>query len=90
MGPWTLPRVFGCSIYTEGGLLDRLYHIESTVKQVDDGAAEGRLICADAKYVSVQTWAHYFCPFTACPRLLDAAVALELSSQSLLGKITEF
>lgn len=34
----------------EGGLRDRLYHIESTVKQVDDGAAEGRLICADAKY----------------------------------------
>ena len=50
MGPWTLPRVFGCSIHMEGGLRDRLYHIESTVKQVDDGAAEGRLICADAKY----------------------------------------
>ncbi|KAN0130276.1 Autophagy-related protein 11 domain containing protein [Lactarius tabidus] len=50
------------------GLQERLHHVEATVKQFADGAAEGRLICADA-------------------RLLDATVALELSSQSLLGKI---
>jgi hypothetical protein len=37
----------------KGGLQERLRHIEATVKQFVDGAAEGRSICADARYVSV-------------------------------------
>ena len=69
------------------GLQERLRQFEETVKQFSDGAAEGRLICADVG--CVRTWLvllsliHYF------SRLLDAAVALELTSQSLLGKIAE-
>lgn len=33
------------------GLQERLRQVEATVKKFTDGAAEGRLICADAGYV---------------------------------------
>ena len=33
------------------GLQERLRQLEATVKQFSDGAAEGRLICADVGYV---------------------------------------
>ncbi|KAI9437447.1 hypothetical protein H4582DRAFT_1954670 [Lactarius indigo] len=52
------------------GLQERLRHMEATVKQLIDGAADVRSICADAGS-------------------LNTAVALELSSQNLHGRITE-
>ena len=33
------------------GLQERLRQVEASVKKFTDGAAEGRLICADARYV---------------------------------------
>ena len=69
------------------GLQERLRQLEATVKQFSDGAAEGRLICADVGYV--RTLLVLLLLIHCFSRLLDTAVALESSSQSLLGKIAK-
>ena len=47
------------------GLQERLGHVEATLMQYSDGAAEGRLICADVRYV--RAWHALFCSFTVFP-----------------------
>ena len=69
------------------GLQERLRQLDVTVKQFSNDAAEGRLICADVGYV--RTWLVLLLLIHCLSRLLDIAVALESSSQSLLSKIAE-